>query len=118
VSSVTFHGSRGVLSADEEEARELALSAVEEKRTFFPEDIVDLNYTFHFGLLFLFMSHLHLRAVQVLQATRFAGSEEVSNKSSIASSGWVSTPALHRTQCGASVRGALSPLLNHQPSSQ
>ena len=50
MSSVTFHGSRGVLSADEE-ARELALSAVEEKRTFFAEDMVDLNYTFHFGLL-------------------------------------------------------------------
>jgi hypothetical protein len=34
-----------------EEARKLALSTVEEKRTFFPEDIVDSNSLFHSCLL-------------------------------------------------------------------
>jgi hypothetical protein len=35
-----------------EEARKPALSSVEEKRTFFPEDIVDSDSLFHLCLLF------------------------------------------------------------------
>jgi hypothetical protein len=54
VSGFRFQGSSGFLFAGEE-ARKLALSNVEEKRTFLPEDIVDSKYPFHSYLLFQFV---------------------------------------------------------------
>jgi len=50
VSGFSFLGSSDCLFA-REEARKLALSNVEEKRTFFPEDVIDPYDLFHSSLL-------------------------------------------------------------------